>query len=208
MRFPKKIFTALMLAVGLTGFAPGLVTKASADDPYLGDIMMFGGNFCPRGWAATDGQLLAINDNQALFSLMGTTFGGDGRTSFGLPDLRGRTGIGQGQGPGLTNRFMGQKLGSESVILQVQNLPPHRHLVNANNEDGDRAGPGNKLLAAAPPSGVGSETIYSTLPPNRDMASDMLEATGSATPFGIQIRDPFTVMTRCIALTGNFPPRP
>ena len=96
-------------------------------DPFIGQIMMFGGNFAPRGWALCDGQLLAISSNSALFSILGTTYGGDGRTTFGLPDLRGRFPLHPGNGPGLSPVNLGQKRGSESVTLSVNNLPAHNH---------------------------------------------------------------------------------
>ena len=96
-------------------------------EPFVGEIRMFAGNFAPRGWAFCDGQLLAVSQNDALFSLLGTIYGGDGRTTFGLPDLRGRVPIEQGHGPGLSERRLGAKLGSEKVTLTVNQLPSHRH---------------------------------------------------------------------------------
>lgn len=198
---------AALTALGISGAIPGTTTKALADEPFLGDIMTFGGNFCPRGWTRAEGQLLAINSNTALFSLIGTIYGGDGRTTFGLPDLRGRIAIGDGRGPGLTTSTLGQKRGGEEVVLTEANLPQHRHLVRANNRDGDKAGPANKLLAASPPGGNGRETIYNTQPPNVIMNQDMIEDAGRTMPDGIAIRDPFVGMTRCIATTGLFPSR-
>lgn len=99
-------------------------------ETFLGQIIMFGGNFAPRGWAFCNGSLIAINQNQALFSLLGTTYGGDGRTTFALPDLRGRAPIHYGQGPGLSNRTLGEKSGVESNILNVNQLPSHNHLAS------------------------------------------------------------------------------
>ena len=96
-------------------------------DPFIGEIIMFAGNFAPRGWALCEGQLLPISSHTALFSILGTTYGGDGRTTFGLPDLRGRTPIGNGNGPGLSPRQLGQVSGSESTVLQTANLPAHNH---------------------------------------------------------------------------------
>ena len=96
-------------------------------NPYLGEITMFGGNFAPRGWAFCDGQLLAISSNSALFSLLGTTYGGDGETTFALPDMRGRVPVHQGNGAGLTNRRMGDKFGSENVTLTANTLGSHSH---------------------------------------------------------------------------------
>jgi len=96
-------------------------------EPFLAQIIMFGGNFAPRGWAFCDGQLLAISQNQALFSLLGTTYGGDGRTTFALPDLRGRVAIHAGTGPGLSTRKIGQRSGTEINYLTVNQIPSHTH---------------------------------------------------------------------------------
>ncbi len=96
-------------------------------EPFIGEIRMFAGNFAPRSWAFCDGQLLAVSQNDALFSLLGTTYGGDGRTTFGLPDLRGRIPVHEGSGPGLTNRRLGQKTGEERVTITANQLPAHRH---------------------------------------------------------------------------------
>ena len=96
-------------------------------EPLIGNIMMFAGNFAPRGWAFCDGQLLPISDNQALFSILGTQYGGDGRTTFGLPDMRGRTGMHEGSGPGLTPRNLGQKMGTNSESISVGEMPRHNH---------------------------------------------------------------------------------
>ena len=146
--------------------------------PFLGDIIAVGETFCPRGWAATDGQLLSISQYTALFSLLGTTYGGNGTTTFGLPDLQGRIAMGPGNGPGLTPRTSGEKFGTETKTAQASQMPSHSHAVNANNLDGDRPGPGGKLLAAAPPSGTGSETIYSDQPPTRTMNPAMIGNVG------------------------------
>jgi microcystin-dependent protein len=100
-------------------------------EPYIGEIRMFAGGFAPRGWAFCDGQLLAVSQYDALFSLFGTTYGGDGRTTFGLPDMRGRMPVHQGQGPGLTNRRIGAKYGSETVTLTTNEMPGHTHDVRS-----------------------------------------------------------------------------
>src|SRR3982751_6487214 len=100
-------------------------------NPFLGEIRMAGFNFAPRGWAFCAGQLLPISQNDALFALVGTTYGGDGQTTFGMPDLRGRVPINQGQGPGLSNYVMGQMSGTESVTLITAQIPPHSHAINA-----------------------------------------------------------------------------
>lgn len=111
-------------------------------EPFVGEIRMFAGNFAPRGWAFCDGQLLAVSSNDALFSLLGTIYGGDGRTTFGLPDLRGRIPIHMGTGPGLSNRRLGAKLGTEQETLTLSQLPSHNHLVKASNSVGNsKSGP-------------------------------------------------------------------
>jgi len=99
-------------------------------EPFVGEIRLFGGNFAPRGWAMCDGQLLPISQNQSLYSLLGTTYGGDGRTTFGLPDLRGRMAMHPGEGPGLTPRQLGQKGGYERVALSADEMPAHVHAIS------------------------------------------------------------------------------
>ena len=127
-------------------------------EPFIGEIKAFGGNFAPRGYAFCSGQLLSINENQALFSILGTTYGGDGRTTFGLPDLRGRSPMHAGNGPGLTPRALGSKLGTETNILHAGQLPAHNHglappatnivtTINAVSEAGDSASPEGTFLA-------------------------------------------------------------
>ena len=113
-------------------------------DPFIAEIIMFGGNFAPRGWAFCDGQLLSISSNSALFSILGTTYGGDGRTTFGLPDLRGRVAMHPGSGPGLTQRRLGEKSGMETVTLTTNQIPSHNH------------------TATATASGTGTGTSYGT----------------------------------------------
>ncbi len=207
MKNSKRIVypTLSILALAVTvSVAPNNAQAGS--NPFIGDIVAVGENFCPRGWASAEGQLLSIASNTAMFSLLGTTYGGDGRTTFGLPDLRGRVGMGQGNGPGLTPRSQGQRFGTEAIVLTTTQLPSHSHDVYANNLDGNKPGPGNKLLAAAPPSGTGSETIYSNQGPTVQMSSQMIANTGSSQPFNVQ--DPYLVMRYCIALQGVFPSRP
>ena len=116
--------------IALTGLFPSRNdggTVRGSSDPYLGEVDLFAGNFAPRGWASCDGQILPINQNQSLYSILGTTYGGDGRTTFALPDLRGRTPIGPRQGPGLTNRLLGEKAGVENVTLTEAQMPSHNH---------------------------------------------------------------------------------
>ena len=125
-------------------------------EPFLGQIMMFGGNFSPRGWAFCDGQLLAISQNTALFSLLGTIYGGDGRTTFALPDLRGRVPVGPGQGPGLTDWRVGSRGGTEMTTLTTANMPSHSHSLSgevkvkcADEKADTHVGKGNPLAKNA-----------------------------------------------------------
>ena len=119
-------------------------------EPFVGQITMFAGNFAPRGWAFCDGQLMAVNQNDALFSLYGTIYGGDGRTTFGLPDLRGRTPIHAGPGPGLTNHRLGSKGGQETVTLTTSEMPSHDHAFNASNDIATIHEAAGKVFAVAP----------------------------------------------------------
>jgi microcystin-dependent protein len=113
----------------------GLFPSRNSASPFIGEIQLYGFNFAPRGFATCSGQLLPISSYAALFSLLGTMYGGDGRTTFGLPDLRGRTPISFGQGAGLTNRVQGQKIGAETITISTANLPAHNHTINISFED-------------------------------------------------------------------------
>jgi microcystin-dependent protein len=125
---------------------------------FIGEIRMFGGNYAPVQWAMCNGQLLPIDQNDALFSLIGTTYGGDGRTTFQLPDLRGRVPVHMGAGPGLTNRIICQKFGTESVTLTVDNLPTHMHGLTAASGNGTSNNPSGNILAAS----TGTVSIYNS----------------------------------------------
>lgn len=175
-------------------------------EPYIGDILAVGYSFCPQDWISAEGQLLSIQQFTPLFALIGVTYGGNGTVTFGIPDLRGRAAMGQGDGPGLTPRSQGDMPGAESQFLTADQMPGHTHAVNANNLDGNLPGPGGKLLAAAPPSGLGSEAIYSDKPANRTMSPAMIASSGQGAAFNVQ--DSYTVMRYCIATQGIFPPRP
>jgi len=207
MNYLKSAAYSSMSILALATTFLGVPDKAAAGpNPYIGDIMAVGENFCPRSWTEAAGQLLPISSNTALFSLLGTTYGGDGRTTFGLPDLRGRRAMGQGNGPGLTQRREGQKFGAEAHTLTAAQMPSHSHTVNANNLDGDKPGPGGKILAAAPPGGTGSETIYSDQGPSVQMSPQMIADSGGSQP--LDVVDPYLVMRYCIALQGIYPSRP
>ena len=175
-------------------------------EPFLGQITMFGGNFAPRSWAFCDGQLLSIAQNSALFSILGTTYGGDGRTSFGLPDLRGRVAMHPGNGPGLSTRRLGEKAGVEDVTLTTDQVPAHTHAATANAV----APAGNSNDANgnfwADDAGVSSGTYHSG-PANVTMnagAVQVANAGGGQDHTNVQ---PFQCVNYIIALQGVFPSR-
>ena len=168
-------------------------------DPFLGEVRMFGGSFAPRGWWACNGQLLSIAENDALYSLLGTTYGGDGITTFGLPDLLGRAPIHQGQGPGLSNYTLGQMTGAESITLTTAQLAAHTHGVMANSAGGTAAVPTGALWATA------SSTIYSTTAPDTTMSAAAVAQSGGGQPHDNMA--PFLAVTFIIATEGIYPPQ-
>ena len=189
------------LLIGL--FAILSMGKANAQqvETFLGEIRMFAGNFAPTGWAFCQGQLLPIAQNQALFSLLGTTYGGDGRTTFALPDLRGRVPVGFGQGPGLSNRVIGEQFGSELVTLNINQMPSHNHTVNAVTTEGNQNLPTNSLPA-------NTKTLdkeYSNANANTTMKATMVNPTGGSQPFGVS--QPSLGVNFIIALQGIYPSR-
>jgi microcystin-dependent protein len=178
-------------------------------DPYLATVTIFGGNFAPRGWMFCQGQLLAIAQYDALFALIGTTYGGDGQTTFGLPDLRSRRAIHQGQGAGLPTFTLGEMSGTENVTLLSINLPPHNHatpvITGTPKGSSDTTGtstPNNTVVPAA------GQTLYS---PNEGLASGPFSGIGVTTVAGgnqpIAIIGPYLAMNYIIAVEGIFPSR-
>jgi len=175
-------------------------------NPFLGEIRMFCGNFNPRGWAFCAGQLLSIAQNDALYALLGTTYGGDGVNTFGLPDMRGRLPINQGQGPGLSAYVIGQMAGTESVTLTTQQMPGHNHLMLATTTVGDQPAPTNTSFPATL---TGTATLYavpgtSALVQN-PMFSSSIGAAGGSQPH--ENRMPALAINFIIALEGVFPSR-
>lgn len=176
-------------------------------EPFLGEIEAFPYNFAPNGWAFCAGQLLPINQYQALFSLLGTTFGGNGTTTFALPDLRGRIANAFGQGPGLGNYILGQSGGEETHTLNVAETPSHSHTIAAVN-NGQTGGTNVPSGSVTLGSGYASETgspgvnIYSSAPPSIAMGS-----LGGAGGQPHENRMPFLGLNYCIALQGIFPSR-
>jgi len=169
-------------------------------DGVIGTIILFGGNFAPRNWAFCQGQLLSIAANTALFSILGTTYGGDGRTTFALPDLRGRVPLSAGQGPGLSNHTLGQQGGAETVTLQVTQIPAHNHTVAplAKNGGGDDTSPTNKFMATA------STDLYADAN-NTNMGASPSSMTGGGGAHNNM--QPFLALNYVICLNGIFPSR-
>ena len=194
-----KLRAVFVLAVALGGPASG--AKAGFE-PFIGELMIVGANFCPQGWAQAAGQLLPISQNTALFSLLGTQFGGNGQTTFALPDLRGRTAIGAGQGPGLTDRTIGEQGGAESVALTQAEMPAHTHGAGATTLPANVTSPAGALPARK------SRTVLYRTGSSADtaLAPDAVGISGGGQPHDNM--PPFTAMTWCIALQGIYPSRP
>ena len=191
----KKLFFLGLLMILSFG-------KAKAQEGFIGEIRMFAGNFAPQGWAFCQGQLLSISQNTALFSILGTTYGGDGRVTFALPNLSGRVPVGVGQGAGLTNRQLGEMSGTETVTLTTAQMPAHSHTVNAVTADGNQNLPTNSFPA-------NTKTLdkeYSTVAPNTTMNPTMIGVSGGSQPFGVM--QPSLGMNYIICVNGIYPSRP
>lgn len=169
-------------------------------EPFVGEIRMFAGNFAPRSWAFCDGQLLAVSQNDALFSLLGTTYGGDGRTTFGLPDLRGRIPIHQGSGPGLSPRNLGGRGGTERQTLSINELPSHTHGPKASASSAETTTPSTTVQPAVA-SGQYYEARLSAAAMN---SSSIGRVGGSEAHNNVQ---PFQCINYIIALFGIYPSR-
>lgn len=167
-------------------------------EPFLAEVRIVGFNFAPRGWAFCDGQILPINQNQSLYSLLGTTYGGDGRTSFALPDLRGRTGIHVGASNG-TEHLLGSKSGEETHALNAGEMPQHRHQVNASDAAINNQQPGGNR-----PGNV-TNLAYHAAANNQDMANGVVANAGGGQAHNNM--QPYLALNFCIALQGLFPSR-
>ncbi len=170
-------------------------------EPFIGEIVMFGGNFAPRQWALCDGQLLAISQNTALFSILGTTYGGDGRTTFALPDLRGRVAMHPGNGPGLTPRSLGQKGGTEHNTLTIAQMPSHNHgvAVNVSTAAGEEGAPNGQVIASHASAFNEDATAGQTLG-----GVSQNNQGGNQQVNNVQ---PFTCVNYIIAMQGIYPSR-
>lgn len=172
----------------------------------IGEIRMFAGNFAPRYWAFCNGQLLPINQNQALFSILGTTYGGNGQTNFALPDYRGRTPIGQGTGPGLSSMYLGQTGGTESTTLLISQIPAHSHTLNASaNGPTLNTASGNLSASQSRSNGGTMPNVYVPAANPVAMGPSAIGNTGGSQPFSNL--QPYLGMNFIICLSGVFPSR-
>lgn len=207
LKMVTVMFLLLGVALGfnMVGPKPAL---AGGSDPWLGEIDLVPYNFAPEGWAFCDGRILPINQNTALFSLLGTTYGGDGRTTFALPDLRGRLPIGveSGPGPGLSPYTLGERGGTENVTLTNNNMPMHTHLINATTSPGTTSTPGPNEYLAQPSTPDRQEIdIYASGTANTQLKNNSIGLSGYGQPINIQ--QPYLGLNYIIALQGIYPSR-
>ena len=175
-------------------------------DPILGQIMMFAGNFAPVGWALCNGQLMSISQNSALFSLLGTTYGGDGVTTFALPNLQGRVPLHWGTAPGLSSYALGEETGSENVTLLITQIPAHTHMATASNATAGQSDPSGNVWAIPVDSTGAPGAGFNAPPANAALAPTAIGITGGSQPHtNIQ---PILAVTFIIATEGIYPSRP
>lgn len=202
MRLTRKLALSagLLFSLALTVAAP---TAARATDCFLGEVRMFAGNFAPRNWAKAHGQILPIQENHALYSLLGTTYGGDGRQTFALPDFRSRVAVGQGQGPGLTGRRLGEKGGEEEHELTVDEMPVHDHALNVRGTQ-----TANRDRSKTPEEHVltrGGQKIYTDLPADAEMALGTIGPEGGSVAHNNM--PPYLGVNYIICISGTYPSR-
>lgn len=174
-------------------------------DPFVAEIRIFPFNFPPKGWAFCSGQILPLSQNTALFSLLGTTYGGDGKSTFALPNLEGNVPMHPGQGPGLSLHDLGETGGSESVTLLSSEMPAHAHFVGkAKTAFGDSINPANCVWAQSA-AGRGAAALYHEAPATGKVNPTALSPTGGSLPHNNM--QPYLTLNFCIALQGVFPPR-
>jgi len=170
-------------------------------DPFVAEIRIFPFNFAPKGWAFCDGQILPISQNTALFSLLGTTYGGDGKSNFALPNMQGNAPMHPGQGPGLSSHDLGETGGSQTVTLLASEMPAHSHSWTASNQAGTDQSPVNELFAG----GIGGISMYAAPGSMTQLAPNALPPAGGDQPHNNMT--PYLTLNFCIALQGVFPPR-
>lgn len=174
-------------------------------DGTIGEIRLFAGNFAPRNWAFCAGQLMSISQNTALFSILGTTYGGNGQTTFALPDLRGRVPVGTGQGPGLSNKDLGQLAGVETVTLSTTQMPAHNHLVNVNSGAGTSGAPNGNFIAGAVDATANALPSFATAANANTLNAGSIANTGGSQPH--ENMPPYLGLNYIICLFGIFPSR-
>ena len=170
-------------------------------DPFVAEIRIFGFNFAPKGWATCDGQLMPLSQNTALFSLLGTMYGGDGKSNFALPNLQGSAPMNQGQGPGLSARYVGDSGGNPTVNLRLEEIPGHNHNLMTVNDFGDINTPGGMSMARS----SGTAVYNTATSPLAAMSPTVLGNTGNNQPHNNL--QPYLTLLFCIALQGVYPPR-
>jgi microcystin-dependent protein len=175
------------------------------NSPYIGQVFMFAWGFAAKNYQLASGQLLAIQSNQALFAILGTTYGGNGIQTFALPDLRGRTYIGWGTGPGLSANVLGEQIGLEKVTLLQNNLPLHNHTANVNNTAATVGVPTGAVLSQGPIVSSSQVTTYSTAAANGSLNAGALANTGSSQP--VSVLQPYLAINFSVCLFGLFPSR-
>ncbi len=202
---PRTLKTACISAANVFGLWSATTTTATAQDAYLGTLHVTAGTYCPSGTVPAEGQVLTIASNTSLFAVVGTTYGGDGTTTFALPDLRGRGPIHYGAGPGLNTYPLGESGGEETINLSVNELPPHSHMVNATNQTANKNGPGTDFLAIPNAERIGEIDMYHEGPPNKQMDPGVIAETGEGQP--LPHRSPYVAMMWCVTVVGQFPPK-
>ncbi len=182
--------------------APLAPASVQAQECFIGEVRMFAGNFAPRGWALAQGQIMAIAQNTALFSILGTTYGGNGQTTFALPDLRGRFPMGTGQGPGLSPRDLGEVGGTENTTLSSTQMPAHSHSLQVTTTGATSSTPSNSKVLA----GIQGAGAYSTAVPNTSLSPVTVGPAGGSQPFSLV--NPFLGINFIICMEGIYPSRP
>lgn len=194
----RSLHTALTAAA--LAVASLYALPANASPPYRGELLLFGNSYCPQGWLPADGRLLAIADHQHLFALLGTAHGGDGTTTFGLPDLRARAAVGAGTGHGLSPLPLGKKTGRESVTLEPKHVRYHTHTLPASTQGATHAAP----VAGRIPAAMQNGGVYAASG-GASVGIAVASAAGSASPEPLDVRSPFIALQWCIAVDGKQP---